>query len=55
MTLSFKLSLQELMKDKVTEAAQLKADGKEEFADSLIQSSSEIISSLYGRFKVGYR
>jgi|GEM_PF-4201701 hypothetical protein len=45
---SFKLSLQELMQDKVTEAAQLKADGKEEEADSLIKSSSEIISSLYG-------
>ncbi|MGN2755642.1 hypothetical protein [Aliivibrio fischeri] len=39
------------MKDKVTEAAQLKADGKEEEADSLIQSSSEIISSLYGLSK----
>lgn len=45
---SFKLSLQEIMQDKVSEAAQLKADGKDEEAESLIKTSSEIISSLYG-------
>ncbi|MEZ9720020.1 hypothetical protein AB4271_00995 [Vibrio splendidus] len=45
---SFKLSLQEMMQEKVSEAAQLKADGKDTEAESLIKSSSEIISSLYG-------
>ncbi|MGN2670328.1 hypothetical protein ACTFQD_02680 [Aliivibrio fischeri] len=46
--LSFKLSLQEMMQEKVSEAAQLKAEGKEQEAESLIKSSSQIISSLYG-------
>ncbi|OMO21236.1 hypothetical protein [Vibrio lentus] len=45
---SFKLSLQQMMQEEVSEAVQLKADGKEEEAESLIKSSSEIISSLYG-------
>lgn len=45
---SFKLSLQEMMQEKVSEAAQLKADGKDTEAESLIKSSSEIISNLYG-------
>lgn len=46
--LSFKLSLQEMMQEKVSEAVQLKAQGKESEAESLINSSIDIVSSLYG-------
>ena len=45
---SFKVSLQEMMQEKISEAAQLKAEGKDDEAESLIKSSSEVISSLYG-------
>lgn len=45
---SFKVSLQKMMEEQVAEAVELKSQGKEEEALSVIKSTGEIAARLYG-------
>jgi len=45
---SFKVSLQEMMQEKVTEAVKLKEEGKDSEAQTIIDSASQVAATLYG-------
>ncbi|MBL4831262.1 MAG: hypothetical protein JKY55_15420 [Aliivibrio sp.] len=49
--ISFKVSLQEMMQEKVTEAVKLKEEGKDSEAQIIIDSASQVVATLYGLSK----